>query len=236
MLRDDESPVVEMPSGPPQHGYHGEPIPAMPALPKALTIAVSREAGARGGTIGRRVANKLGWQVYDKELLEYVAQDGPSHQKMIDGLSSEVRDWIHDRLIELQRSKRLSTETDLVNMARVILALGSEGNVVIIGRGAGFLLPRDSTLHVRLIAPLSERIAYMGQWLRLTTEEATQRVELRDRRRASFLEAYLHCTPGDPYAHDLIVNTSHLTEDQCADLIVHAAAIKAAHRYPSSQQ
>ena len=50
-----------------------------------------------------------------------------------------------------------------------------------IGRGAGCILPRESTLNVRVVAALEERIAYMAQWLRLTAEEAAERVRLRQR-------------------------------------------------------
>ena len=48
--------------------------------------------------------------------------------------------------------------------------------MVLIGRGAGFILPRETTLHVRMVAPLQERIAYMSQWLRLPVQEAAEKV------------------------------------------------------------
>ncbi len=48
-------------------------------IPAALTVAISREAGARGSTIGRRAARILGWPVYDQEMIEYMAQDANGH-------------------------------------------------------------------------------------------------------------------------------------------------------------
>ena len=56
------------------------------------------------------------------------------------------------------------------------------GEVILLGRGAGCILPAASTLHVRVVAALTDRIAYMAQWLRLTMDEAAQQVELRDSR------------------------------------------------------
>src|SRR4051794_33035458 len=70
----------------PRHGFQGDrgaPSGPRPG-PAALTIALSREAGARGATIGRRVGRKLGWAVYDKELLEYMAQEEAARQGMSD--------------------------------------------------------------------------------------------------------------------------------------------------------
>jgi cytidylate kinase len=116
----------------------------------------------------------------------------------------------------------------VLNLVRLTLALGAQGNVVLIGRGAGFVLPRASTLHVRLTAPLEERVAYLSQWLRLTREEARQRVDVRDARRAEFLSSCLHRNPAEPYAHDMTLNTGTLGEDCCVELVSVAARAREA--------
>ena len=61
----------------PRHGFQGNRAPptAPTGIPASVTIAVSREAGSRGNTIGNRAGLKLGWPVYNQELLEYVAQE-----------------------------------------------------------------------------------------------------------------------------------------------------------------
>jgi cytidylate kinase len=113
-------------------------------------------------------------------------------------------------------------------MARVVLALAAQGQVVLIGRGAGCLLPPETTLHVRIVAPLRERIAYMGQWLRLTEEEAAERVRLRDERRSEYIVTNFHRDPAEVHQYDLVLNSSLLGEDECVELIVHAARARAA--------
>jgi cytidylate kinase len=100
--------------------------------------------------------------------------------------------------------------------------------VVLIGRGAGCILPRATTLHVRLVAPLEDRVAYMSQWMRLSVEEAAERVRLRDERRAAFVSNHFHRPPGDVYQYDLLLNTSGLGEEVCAELIAQAARARAA--------
>ena len=47
---------------------------------------------------------------------------------------------------------------------RVILALGAQGEVLLVGRGAGCLLPREATLHVRIVAPLEDRELSIGDF------------------------------------------------------------------------
>src|SRR6266403_2001594 len=86
---------------PPRHGYQGDRGGAAePAgeVPAGLTVAVSREAGARGGSIGRRVGRKLGWQVYDQELLEYMSTEGPVQQGVLSGLSDAAASWVEERV------------------------------------------------------------------------------------------------------------------------------------------
>src|SRR5437868_5474844 len=95
------------PGGPesPRHGFQGNrgTHSAPPAIPAALTVAVSREAGARGGSIGRRVGRKLGWQVYDQELIEYLANEAVLRQQVAEHLGPEAAAWCEGRLRELTR-------------------------------------------------------------------------------------------------------------------------------------
>ena len=70
----DEFTLPVPPGESPLHGYRGVGD-APERLPAGLTVAISREAGARGSTIARLAGRKLGWQVYPQDLLEYVTQD-----------------------------------------------------------------------------------------------------------------------------------------------------------------
>jgi cytidylate kinase len=234
-----ENPKATIENAPetPRHGFQGnrgqKPSPE-PCVPAALTVAVSREAGARGGTISRRAGKKLGWQVYNQELLEYVAQEGAFRQDVVENLPPAAAAWAEERLQTLLREQNLSQHPSIINLARMILALGAQGEVVLIGRGAGCILPPASTLHVRIVAPLADRIAYMSQWLRLTVEEAAEQVRLRDIRRAEFVSTHFHRQPGDIYQYDLLLNSSLLGEDRCVELIVQAARAKLASRKTSS--
>ncbi len=227
MMFADESTPPPLPESP-HHGFRGErtPPPLLKGVPAALTIAVSREAGSRGYTIGQRVGQKLGWPVYNQELLEYIAQEGPFQQNVAETLSLDALRWADAQLDQLLREQNISQHPSVRELARIMLALGAQGEVVLIGRGAGLLLPRPSTLHVRIIAPREERVAYMSQWLRLTLDEAAEQVRLRDERRAEFLTTHFHRDPGDIYQYDLILNSSLLGEDLCAELITQAARAK----------
>src|SRR5262245_35677342 len=136
----------------PKHGYRGEAPPAAKRWPRGLTIAVSREAGARGGSIARRVGRKLGWQVCDQDQLEFMSQS----ESPTPSLSPAAQIWAEDWLDRLLRGKLLSQDPAVLRLARLVLALAAQGEAVLIGRGAGHLLPVTSSLHVRIIAPKNQ--------------------------------------------------------------------------------
>jgi cytidylate kinase len=227
----DEGPAVEEAVQPPRHGFQGDrgAGPRQERLPAHLTIAISRESGARGGTIGRRVARRLGWPVYDQELLEYMSQEAVPRQNVLDALPPAVTAWADAEVERLLQTEGLSRQPSFVNLARVVLSLGAQGQVVLIGRGAGCILPRESTLSARIVAPQRERVAYMSQWLRLSVEEASERVRLRDERRGDFIRKHFNRQPEDVHQYDLVLNSSLLGEGLCVELLVQAAqAVEAA--------
>jgi cytidylate kinase len=214
----------------PRHGFQGDrgATKSAPEFPAGLTVAISREAGSRGGSIARRAGQRLGWQVYPQELLEYIAQEGSFRQQLSESLTPAASAWVDAQFDNLLRAQDLSRHPSIMELARMVLSLGVSGEVVLLGRGAGYILPPRTTLHVRLIAPLADRIAYMSQWLRLTHEEAVAQVRLRDSRRAEFISTHFHRKPSDIYQYDLLLNTTLLGEELCADMIVRAAQAKQA--------
>lgn len=209
----------------PRHGDRGRPAHRA-TLPVGLTIALSREAGSRGASIARRVSTRMGWDIYTQEMLEVLTQEGALSQEIAKQLPDGADEWIEDHLQQLLQEQSISRNPGVMELARVITALGVSGEVVLLGRGAGCILPVATTLHVRLVAPFGDRVTYMGQCLRLTDEEAADQVRRRDHRRAEFLSTHFHKKPGDIHQYDLVLNTSFLGEETCADIIIQAAKAK----------
>lgn len=223
----DETLSVEPQRESPLHGYRGA-LPRGTALttPAALSITVSRETGARGSAIVERVSVKLGWQVYAQDVLEYICQEGTFQQNVLDSLAPTAREWVEENLQRLQKAEGISNHPLVVDLSRTLLCLATQGEVILLGRGAGFVLPPRTTLNVRLVAPRQDRIAYLSEWMRLTEDEATALVDQRDQSRADFISTHFHRNVNDIHQYDLVLNTSLLGEERCANLIVQAARLK----------
>ena len=67
----------------------------------------------------------------------------------------------------------------LLRRAGLILALGAKGEGIFLGRGAGFLLPRETTLHVRVVAPLADRMMEAAIKDAVTSKRADRLLEDR---------------------------------------------------------
>lgn len=210
---------------PPLHGFRGDPS-ALLVKPRGLTVAITREAGARGGSIARRVAEVLGWQHFNQDMLDYLNRDATARAELIADLPPGATAWADAELARLSEQYRLMPGSDTAEVMRLMLTVAAGGEAVLVGRGAGFVLPAATTIHVRVVAPLDDRIAFMGQLHRLTKDEAAEEVKVRDGRRAAFLSHLFPQDVLDPYRYDLIVNSSRLGEEGCADVIADVVRAK----------
>jgi cytidylate kinase len=108
------------------------------------------------------------------------------------------------------------------HLVETVLALGIHGECVIVGRGAAFILPAESTLRVRLVAPLKGQIATLSRNLGLPEKEAAQRARTMDRERVDFVRDHFLKDPTDPSQYDLVLNAGRLPVAAEAALIVEA--------------
>src|SRR3954467_14723178 len=105
----------------PLPGFQGDrAAAARPAAPGGLTIAVSREAGARGGTIARLVGRRLGWAVYDQEHLEFLSGDPVARANLMDDLPPACVTWFEARVAEMEKSVKLDDNDSLRHLIRLL--------------------------------------------------------------------------------------------------------------------
>jgi cytidylate kinase len=97
------------------------------------------------------------------------------------------------------------------------------GQVVIIGRASQVILaPRRNVLHVRVVAPLQARVAYVAVREGLDEVSARGRVQLKDHDRSRYLQTVYHHHVDDPMLYDLVINTGVLSLDKAVELICQA--------------
>lgn len=192
------------------------------AAPAAVpfSIAISREAGARGRSVAAAVGRQLSWPVYDREILDKIAENlrlSPGHVEKVD---ERPVGWLEDCLSGLVAQTRVAAGTYLKHLVGVVRGLGLIGHCVVVGRGANHVLPPESTLRVRLVADLPDRIKVTAARYRMTEKEAAHKTAKTDIERTAFVRSNFHVNPAAPEHYDLVLNTSRLSDEECATMIV----------------
>ena len=112
-------------------------------------------------------------------------------------------------------------------MRDIITAAATTGHVVIVGRGGQVLLAdKRDVLHVRVVAPLEQRVAYVVLREGLDTEAARRRVQAKDQARTRYMQTQYRSQHEDPHLYDLVIDTAVLDLDSAVNLICLAVECK----------
>lgn len=196
-------------------------VPAAPQLP-ALTVAVSREAGTNASAVAHVLGTRLGWAVYDRELLQHIAGEMGLRAELLDCVDEKGVGWGREFLASLSSEPAVSQGGYLRHLVETLCSLSARGACVIVGRGAAQVLPADRTLRVRLVAPLEDRIASVRARFGFGPEEAARWVEKTDHERTRFVKDHFHKDPSLPAAYDLTLNAARFSAGECAAVIAEA--------------
>lgn len=150
-----------------------------------LVIAISREAGARGPQVARRAGELLGWPVYDRELLEMIANKKGLRVQLLECVDERKVHWLRECMEAFGGVPRVSESAYVSYLVETLYSLASLGHCVIVGRGAVQVLPPQRTLRVRLVGPVQDRVQAVSRKFVIPVEEAARWVEKTDRERCA---------------------------------------------------
>lgn len=187
-------------------------------------ITISREFGSGGDLLAEKVAHSLGYHLVDKAFISAVLcqygvtefdieyEKQPGFWETFDGDKAERRDLM----------------VRMLN--KVVRAAARHGNVVILGRsGYAILAGLADVLHVRLQAPLDDRIEVVRVRENIPLAEATALVKEKDKVRTSFIESFYHVPWDASHAFDIAINTAHVPVDVATDWVIQAARLPVAN-------
>ena len=194
-------------------------------------VTISREYGSGGGEIAARLARRLGWQLIDHAIVERVAgelgmslEEAEVHDESNGGIISEILTSLQNLyppyMPDAPPEAFLSTEDYRRTVDKIVRAAAARGHVVIVGRASQVILAdQRDVLHVRVIAPFAQRLAYVMQRESLDRHNAEVRIRRKDHERASSLEREYHHKPDEAHLYDLVLNTSLLNLESAVDII-----------------
>jgi len=197
-------------------------------------LLISRERGSGGSRVAHVAGERMGWQVFDREILDQIAELAHVRLKITESVDEQTRSKLKDNWQLELKPEDIGLESYLRYLREVVMTLGHHGDVVMLGRGAQYLLPSQSALRVRVTAPLEFRVQRMAQESLMTLAQARAEVEKFDGERAAFVRNCFHRDASSPLNHDLVVNTGEVSLEAAAEIVLTALRTKLGVQVPKS--
>ena len=187
---------------------------------QAPVITISSEPGSGGRVIARGLAEQLGIDLFDRDLVKEIAESAHISGAVIETMEKERMSGIQDFIASLVNDRYLWPGVYLDHLMKVVAAIASHGNAVIVGRGANFLIPAEECLSIRVIAPLEGRVQNVAKEFGVTPDEAKRRVINRENRRSAFIRQSFNADVSNPANYDLVINTKKLNSDAALGAVI----------------
>ena len=204
-------------------------------LPSDIVIVIGRQFGSGGRRIGQKIAEKLGIDYYDTELLSKAAERLGMHPEIFrehdERRPSPLRTLMQGAfgIADNFHSVPLNGEMIYEEQSRVIRDLCNNGACVIVGRTADLILKsHPHLLSVFLHSPVEKRAKIIIDREEAVSEEEAKELALkRDRRREVYYNFYRGDKKwGEANNYHLTINTEDMDVNDVADLIITTAKIK----------
>ena len=183
-------------------------------------ITISSEPGSGGRVIARGLAKRLGIDLFDRNIVKEIAESARISGAVIETMEKDRLSGIKDFISSLVNDRYLWPGVYLDHLMKVVAAIASHGNAIIVGRGANFLIPAEDRLSIRVISPLETRVNNVAKEFGVTREEAKRRVINRENRRSAFIRQSFNADVADPRNYDLVVNTQKLDMDASLGAVI----------------
>jgi len=207
-------------------------------------ITISREHGSGGQVIGQLVAKALGFNFYDKEIIDLTAQESGLSPDFIEkneqNLSSS---WLYNLLVGTSYAgvstgatggHSVAAHVPIMPLAdqvfnaqrKTILDLAKNAPCVIVGRCADYILStseeinQDELLNIFVYADMEDEMRRAVEHYNVSEKDAKKFIQQANKRRANHYNTFTENIWGERKNYDLLVNSSILGLEETAKLIV----------------
>ena len=204
-----------------------------------FVIAINRELGSGGRTFGRKLAERLHVEFYDKALIKTLEERYSLSVEEIEKLKGRSHNWLAELKRSLFASEGMAvtsnyilavpgdkpvqpTTYDMFEAEQEILKnIAAEESCVIAGR-SGFYVFHDHPNHLSILiqASMPFRIERVMRKQNMTREQAIKTIENIDKMRENYIKEFTKTSRYDTRNYDLVITADGKTEDQIVDIIM----------------
>ena len=206
-------------------------------------ITISREYGSAGQVIGQMVAKEMGYDFYDKEIIDMSAQESGLSPDFIakneQNLSSA---WLYNLLVGTSYAgfstsgpgQPITNHTPIMPLAdqlfnaqrKTILSLAKKSPCVIVGRCADYILSSSEEIdqkelvNIFIYAAMEDKVRRAIEQYHVPEKDAKKFIQQANKRRANHYNTFTENIWGDRKNYDLLINSTTLGLENTAKLIV----------------
>lgn len=181
---------------------------SVPRRPQVVTV--SREVGSRGSFFAGRLAERMGFQLLHREVIDAICTSSGYRRRIIESLDDRFRsdlDILAESLVTQQSVDHSDYHRHLV---KIVLSMACLGGVVLVGRGGSFILGPLRGFHVRVLAPVERRQANLMKYRGLSQDDARDEVKRIDQERREMVKKLFGEDIDDPHHYDMVINLAML--------------------------
>lgn len=194
-------------------------------------ITIGRELGSGGRTIGKMVANQLGIPYYDRELIDKAAEKSGLATKYVETTEQKITNSFLYNLamgtsygygiLEAANKQSLPlTEQVYIAQQQIIMECAKKGSCVIVGRCADAILDQTfDVFKVFIYADMKKRIQRCISQYNMPAETAQKQIRQSDKARSCHYNTFTDKEWGNRHNYDLMLNSSTLGFQKCANII-----------------
>lgn len=194
-----------------------------------FVITINRELGSGGHTVGRKLAEKLGVEYFDKAVINALQERYNLSAEQIEHLKGQETGWweqfkrkmtFSDSEYELNQTN-IETEDVFRAETQVLKALAKDQSCVIAGRTACYIFrEHPNHLSVFIQASMLSRMARVAREQNMTKQQARLTIDKVDKMRENYVREFTGTSRYDTRNYHLVINMDELTEDAAVDLIL----------------
>jgi hypothetical protein len=186
-------------------------------------VTIARTVGSLGDEVAAELAARLRWHVFDREIVDTIAQNSHVRQDLVRELDERSQSLIHDtvaRLLLMAAGMSFGKEDYHEALLKTLALLAARGEAIIVGRGSAFALHGEPGLHLRFAASPEVRVQRLALQWRLAPEAARRRMEQIDAERRDFVQHHFRQSHDDLGFYDAVFNTDRHTVQQIANAVM----------------
>lgn len=202
---------------------------------RQIIITVGREYGSGGRTSAKILAEKLGINYYDDEILKMASEESAISEELF-RLADEnpnkniLKDIISSIKEKIGYAKDITSPDSLYKFqSQVIRSLAEKENFIILGRCANAVLEdqhRNKVLRIFLYADFETRVKRIMEQEKMSYADTVAKIKKKDTNRNYFYKYFTGVDIYNPLKYDIMINTSTIGFDEILNIIIEFMKIR----------